>query len=123
MPEPNQKKVLLIDDEHEIVDILKGYLEEEGYLVEQAIDGTKGLALLESFRPDCMIVDLKLPDMSGIDILRKARETYPDTKVIVSTGYVDQSLMDEAEEFGRDAFIQKPFDLETIIKEIKKLLG
>lgn len=117
-----KKKILIIDDEVGIVEELKDYLSEEGFNVQTAVDGKAGMELLESFGPDLVITDLKLPDISGIEILKKARTDYPHMRVVVSTGYVDQSLIDEAENFGRDSFIQKPFDLEAIRKEVDKLV-
>jgi len=124
MPEaagPMERKVLLIDDEGGILEELKDYLEEEGFAVRTALDGTKGLELIESFHPHVIVLDMKLPDIPGIDILRKVRTLYPDIKVIVSTGYVDPVLIDEAEVLGRDAFLQKPFNLETMRREIDRL--
>ena len=117
-----KQKILIIDDEQGIVEELEDYLEEEGYGVETALDGKRGLELLETFRPHLILTDLKLPDVSGIEILKKSREFFPDTRVIVCTGYVDQSLIDDAEASGRDAFIQKPFDLECVKTEIEKLI-
>jgi DNA-binding NtrC family response regulator len=55
--------------------------------------------------------------------LKFAKETFPNTKVIVNTGYVDQNIIDEAERLGRDAFLQKPFNLERLQQEIERLLG
>ena len=116
-----ERKVLLIDDEGGILEELKDYLEEEGFTIRTALDGTKGLELVESFRPHVIVLDMKLPDIPGIDILRKVRTLYPDIKVIVSTGYVDPVLIDEAEVLGRDAFLQKPFNLEAMRREIDRL--
>jgi DNA-binding response OmpR family regulator len=115
------KRILIIDDERGILDEVKDYLEEEGFCVETAEDGTKGLRLLESFRPHVMILDLKLPDISGMEILRKSRQSFPGVRVIVSTGYVDPVLIDEAEALGRDAYLQKPFNLEVLKMEIDRL--
>jgi len=115
-------RILVVDDEVAIIEELYDYLTEEGYEVRTALDGTTGLQLLKEFRPNVIVTDLKLPDISGLEILSTARESYPDVKVIVCTGYVDQDLIDDAERLGRDAFIQKPFDLEFIRSEIDKLL-
>jgi len=117
-----KQKILIIDDEQGIVEELQDFLEDEGYWIETALDGKRGMELLDSFKPRLVVTDLKLPDFSGIDILKKCRTHYPDIKVIVCTGYVDQVLIDEAEALERDAFIQKPFDLEFMKKEIEKLI-
>ena len=118
----DRHKVLIVDDEGAILEELDDYLTEEGYEVRTALDGARGLELLGEFLPKVVVTDLKLPDISGLEILARARQDYPDVKVIVCTGYVDQGLIDEAEKLKRDAFIQKPFDLEFIRSEIDKLL-
>jgi len=115
------KKVVVIDDEPGIVEELKGYLEEEGFAVETALDGSSGLEVIERFRPHVIVLDMKLPDIPGIEILRRVRTIYPGIRVIVSTGYVDPVLIEEAEVLGRDAFMQKPFNLETIKRELDRL--
>jgi len=117
------RRVLIVDDEPEILKEIADYLAEEGYEVRAAPDGAKALALIEEFRPQVVVLDLKLPDISGIDILRQIRNSYPDIRVIVSTGYVDQAMIDEAESLNRDAFLQKPFDLDTVKREIDQLIG
>jgi len=119
----NNRRILIVDDEPAITEELSDYLREEGYEVATALDGKGGLKFLETFQPEVVLTDLKLPDMSGLEILATVRRSYPNIKVIVCTGYVDQQLIDEAERLERDAFIQKPFDLEFIRGEIDKLLS
>ena len=85
--------------------------------------GKGGIEQLSNFKPDLVLLDVKLPDMSGIEVLKVCRKISPGTKVIVNTGYVDQSLIDEVEEIGHDAFLQKPFDLEQLKQEIDRLLA
>ena len=117
------KKLLIVDDESGIVEEVKTYFEEEGYKVFTADTGKEGLDALALHQPDLVLLDMKLPDMSGIQILKVCKETYPATKVIVNTGYVDQNIIDEAERLGRDAFLQKPFNLERLQQEIERLLN
>ena len=117
------KKILIIDDETGIVDEVKTYFEEEGYTVYAADTGREGLEVLEKHKPELVLLDMKLPDMSGIQVLKICKEKYPAIKVIVNTGYVDQNIIDEAERLGRDAFLQKPFNLERLQQEIVHLIG
>lgn len=116
------KKLVIIDDEMGIVDEVVDFFREEGFEVHAADTGKEGIECVRRVRPDILILDIKLPDMSGLDILRKMRELSPETRVIVNTGYVDQDIIDEAERLGRDAFLQKPFDLEVLWGEVDKLL-
>lgn len=116
-------KLLIIDDESGIVEEVKGFFEEEGYEVFTADTGRDGLDMLAKITPDVLLLDMKLPDMSGIQILKFCKETHPSTKVIVNTGYVDQNIIDEAERLGRDAFLQKPFNLERLQQEVERVLS
>ncbi len=116
-------KLLVVDDENGILEEVKTFFEEEGFQVFVADSGEEGIQLLKREKPDILLVDMKLPDMSGLLVLKVAKESSPLTKVIVNTGYVDQVLIDQAEELGRDVFLQKPFDLMCLKKEIDRLLG
>lgn len=116
-------KLLVIDDENGILEEIKTYFEEEGFQVFIADNGEEGIQLLKRERPDVALVDMKLPDMSGLLVLKIAKESSPLTKVIVNTGYVDQAIIDQAEELGRDVFLQKPFDLVCLKQEVERLLG
>ena len=116
-------KLLVIDDKNGILEEVKSYFEEEGFQVFTADSGEEGIQILKREKPDVLLVDMKLPDMSGLLVLKVAKEASPLTKVIVNTGYVDQVLIDQAEELGRDVFLQKPFDLMCLKKEVEKLLG
>ncbi len=118
-----KKKILIVDDEAGIVLELKEFLEEEGYEVYMADSAKAGIQLVEEIHPDVVMIDVKLPDASGIDVLRAVKEKSPKSRTIMVTGYVDQNVMDEAEKIGRDTFLQKPFDLVRITEEIEKLLN
>src|SRR3989338_7616522 len=116
-------KLLVVDDENGILEEVKSYFEEEGFQDFVADSGEEGIQILKREKPDVLLVDMKLPDMSGLLVLKIAKEMSPLTKVIVNTGYVDQGLIDQAEELGRDVFLQKPFDLVRLKREINQLLG
>ena len=118
-----KKKILIVDDEAGIVQEIKEFLEEEGYEAYTADSAKVGIKLVEELLPDVILIDVKLPDASGTEVLRACKEKSPKTKTIMVTGYVDQAVMDEAEKIGRDTFLQKPFDLVKITEEIKKLLA
>ncbi len=116
-------KILIVDDEPGIVEEVSGFLSEEGFEVKTADTAKDGMVLVRSFLPDVLLLDMKLPDQPGLDVLRFTKEISPQTKVIVITGYVDQKMIDEAEALGRDAFLQKPFNLERLVEEISTVLG
>ncbi len=116
------KKLLIVDDELGILDEVREYFLEEGYDVRTADTGKDGIELLAEMKPDVLLLDMKLPDMSGIEVLKVCREISLHTKVVVATGYVDQHIIDQAERLGRDVFLQKPFNLEHLKAEIDRLL-
>ena len=116
-------KLLIVDDEPGIVEEVKSFFEEEGHKVYIADTGEDGIRLIRKLKPDILLIDMKLPDISGLRVLMSAKEMSPKSKTIVITGYVDQSLIDEAEKLGRDSFLQKPFNLEVLKNEVDRLLG
>ena len=116
------RKLLIVDDEAGITDEVKSFFEEEGYQVFIADTAKEGIQLVSKIKPDVLLLDMKLPDMSGLRVLKYAKVESPKTKIIVITGYIDQIMFDQAEELGRDTFLQKPFDLERLKFEVDKLI-
>ena len=115
------KKILIVDDEVGIVEEVKSFLEEEGYQVRTADTAKDGIKAAEEMKPDVVFADVKLPDVSGIEVLKAVKEKCPGAKVVMVTGYVDQNVMDAAEKLGRDSFLPKPFDLIKVVEEIERL--
>ena len=120
-PKSPRPKLLIVDDEEGIIEELVGFFQEEGFDVSAATDGERGIQLLKSENPDLCLLDLKLPDMSGLLVLKIAKETCPNIKVIVNTGYVDQRLVDQANELKCYIFMHKPFDLFELKQKIDEL--
>ena len=117
------KRLLIIDDEAGIVEEVEAFFKEEGFEVETADTTKDGLEAVENFHPHLVVLDIKLPDGSGIDVLESFKEKFPEVKVIVNTGYVDQRIIDQSERLGADAFLQKPFNLVRLRDEISRLLA
>lgn len=115
--------LVIVDDEPGIVEEVKIFFEEEGHRVYTADSGEQGIEVIRKRKPDLVFIDMKLPDISGLRVLEETRKISPKSKTIVITGYVDQALIDQAEKLGRDAFLQKPFNLETLRFEVDRLLG
>ncbi len=115
--------ILIVDDEAGIVEEVKAFFEDEGHRVYTADTGEDGIQFVEKLKPDVILIDIKLPDISGLRVLEASKKSSPKTKTIVITGYVDQGIIDEAAKLGRDAFLQKPFNFEVLQGEIRKLLG
>ncbi len=117
------KKLLIVDDEDGIVEEIADFFREEGFEVHKAHTGEEAIQALRSTGPHLVMIDLKLPDMSGLLVLKVAKEINPRIKAIVNTGYVDQNMIDQAQELGCDVFLHKPFDLVKLKEEIDRLVG
>ena len=103
-------RVVVIDDDPKMVDLLVTCLRDEGYGVLGALTGDEGLKLVLS-RPDLVLLDLLLPGMNGLDVLKRLRAINPTIKVIAVSGNIDSGLAREALELGALAYVDKPFDV------------
>ncbi len=111
--------VLIVDDERTLARAIKAYLEEAGYQAEVADDAAAALPLLASLRPDVVFTDVRLPGMSGIELLKKIREFDPNIAVVVMTAHGTIEGAVEAVKLGAFDYLKKPLDLE----ELKLLAG
>lgn len=118
------KKILIVDDDYEIVDSLRYALEDHGYLVVVARDGNQGLALAERENPDLMILDMMMPKRSGflvLEKLRRVRET--PLPVIMITGNEGSRHKAYAELLGVNDYIRKPFAMDRLLQAVANLLS
>lgn len=116
-------KLLIVDDEEGILREVKDFFDEEGYQAIAIDTGEGGIRLIEQETPDLVLLDLKLPDISGLQVLNVLRKSFPQCKVLVNTGYMDQSLMDQAAGMGCDGFLCKPFNLIRLKEEVDRILN
>lgn len=117
------KKILIVDDDYEIIDSLRYALEGEGYAVIIARDGNQGLALAEKENPDLMILDMMMPKRSGflvLEKLRRMRET--PLPVVMITGNEGSRHKAYAELLGVSDYIRKPFAMDRLLQSVAKLL-
>ncbi len=118
------KRVLIVDDDSEIVESVKFALESKGYDVIVARDGNQGLALAEREDPDLMILDMMMPKRSGFLVLEKLRRTRPDPiRVIMITANEGSRHKAYAEVLGVDDYICKPFAMDRLLESVKRLLA
>jgi two-component system, NtrC family, response regulator AtoC len=106
--------VLIVDDERTLARAVKAFLREAGYEAEVAGDAEKALELVESLRPDVVFADVRLPGMSGIDLLKKIREFDPAIPVIIMTAHGTIEGAVEAVKLGAFDYMKKPVDLEEL---------
>jgi DNA-binding response OmpR family regulator len=115
-------KILVIDDNPHVVDILGTYLQQEGYGILGALTSDEGLKLAILSKPDLVLLDIALPGTNGIEVLKRIRSINPTTRVIMVTGNSDPVLAREALELGALAYIDKPFDFEYLKRVIAAAL-
>ncbi len=112
-------KLLIVDDDTNIQRLYKEELEEEGYDVTVATTGTNALELFQKENFDIVTLDILMPDIDGISLLRKMKEQKPDIPIIMSTAY---DYRDDFAVWASEAYIVKSSDLGELKKTIKKLL-
>jgi len=114
-------KIILVDDEPEILTLVRDYLAREGFSVMTAMNGTEGMQLIEREKPDLVLLDWMLPGMSGLEMCRRLRETstIPIIMLTAKSEEIDRVL---GLEFGADDYIVKPFSLRELTARIKTVL-
>jgi len=115
-------KVLVVDDETEVCDALKEFLEEEQYVVEIANDGEEALEKLEEFKPHCILLDIRMPYLNGVDALNMIKQRSPVTEVIMVTALQKIKMAEECMRNGAFGYITKPIDLDYLLNEVKNAL-
>jgi len=128
MQEENRKKVpvtlLVIDDDREMLAILKDFLEQEGYRVIAKLSGDNAIATVELERIDLVILDKEMPGMNGLDFLSFLRHRFPQTPVIFITAFGGPHVAEEAIRRGAARYLEKPFrvtDLLSAVRTVTKM--
>jgi two-component system response regulator PilR (NtrC family) len=117
-----KSKILVVDDEPGMREFLEIMLEKDGYIVETAADGSKAIDKIENTLFDLAIVDIQMPGMNGIEVLKRVNEKSPETVVIMITAYASHETAIEAMKLGAYDYITKPFKIDEIKLVIKKAL-
>lgn len=113
--------ILLVDDEPPILELARGYLEREGFAVASAADGTAGVDLARSLRPDVIVLDVMLPGLDGFEVLRQVR-TFSDAYVLMLTARADEVDRLVGLSVGADDYLVKPFSPRELVARVKALL-
>lgn len=111
--------ILIVEDEQAIRESIQLFLTEEGYECNYAEDGKKAIAKACSEKYDLIILDLDLPHFNGLEVLKKVKECYPDTVVLIITAYYDIEQAAEALLLGASRMILKPIDFEELLAVIE----
>lgn len=122
--EKQRQRVLIVDDDNEIVESVRYALESNGYEVLVARDGNQGLAMAEREDPDLVVLDMMMPKRSGFLVLEKLRRTRPvPLRVIMITANEGSRHKAYAEMLGVDDYIRKPFAMDRLMESVKRLLA
>jgi len=113
------QRVLVVDDEPTVRDVVARYLERDGYVVREVGDGAEIAAAIESFRPDLVVLDVMLPGTSGLDVLRELGNRVP---VILLTARTDETDRVLGLELGADDYVVKPFSPRELVARVRSVL-
>ncbi|MBT8489161.1 MAG: response regulator, partial [Gemmatimonadetes bacterium] len=115
-------RLLVIDDESGIRSALAQVFEYEGHEVTEAADGHEGIELADSFRPDVIFLDVKMPGLDGLDVLERLRDEDPSTLVIMISGHGTIDTAVEATRKGAYDFLEKPLDTDRLLVTLRRAL-
>ena len=108
---PAKNKILVVDDEEALRVVLSSELEGEGYQVSSAADGQEAINILTTKEFDLILLDIKMPNVDGFEVLKFIKDRWPKTKVVMLTGFADLKNAIESKKLGAEDFISKPYDL------------
>jgi CheY-like chemotaxis protein len=113
-------KILIVDDEHFVRDLLVKILRKQGHDVRWAACAPEALALLETELPDLVITDVVMPGMDGFELLRRIKGSHPTVKVVVLTGFARRQSISDFLLYGADGYLAKPFQVAELIQLVDR---
>lgn len=123
--ESGKRKALVVDDDPSLVELMRDVLQSDGrFEVRVANNGFDAGMLTKEYRPDIIILDVMLPDINGKEVCQRVRSdpTMDDVKIICISGMVEQDKIADLKEAGANDFLQKPFEVETLLERVCELL-
>ncbi len=123
--ESGKRKALVVDDDRDLVELLRDSLEADGrFEVRSANNGFDAGMMVKEYRPDVIILDVMLPDINGKEVCQRVRSdpSLDDVKILCISGMVEQDRIRELHDAGANDFLQKPFEVETLIQRACKML-
>ena len=116
-------RVLVVDDEEDAREMLAAILSQAGFDVDDAADGFAALTKVSRYRPDVVVTDLRMPGMTGVDLLQRIRRIHGDVPVILATGLETWDLCTAAEAYGAVTCLVKPLELDELVWHIEMALA
>jgi DNA-binding response OmpR family regulator len=115
-------KFLIVDDEPDVVDSVSELFTLRNYNVVTATSGTKALEMVKKENPNIIILDIRMPDISGMDVLKEVKKNYPKIRVIMLTGVEDESTKNMAMGLGASGYLTKPYSYSELLDMSRKLI-
>lgn len=115
-------KILIVDDQYGIRLLLSEVFSKEGYLTFQAANGIDAIKIVKSQPPDIVLLDMKIPGMDGLEILKNIKKIDQDIRVIMMTAYGELDMLEEATKCGVITHFTKPFDIEQLRDAVAEVL-
>ncbi len=106
------RTLLIVDDEEKVREVLSRFFTTRGFSVTTAGSGAEALKRLDAWAPDYLLLDIHMPDVSGLDVLQQAKQRHPALRVVMVTGRDDTALMDRAFELGAVDYVTKPLNFD-----------
>jgi DNA-binding NtrC family response regulator len=116
-------RILIVDDESDLRNLLNHVLTQAGYEVVEAPGGEEALNILQRETFDIAFLDIQMPNINGIQVLKYLQKNSPSTKAIMLTGYAGLKNAMEAKQFGATDFINKPYNIEDILATVERLVN
>ncbi|MCM3722592.1 MULTISPECIES: response regulator [Solibacillus] len=116
------KGILIVDDQQGIRMLLNEVFKKEGFTTYLAANGFDAIKIAQENALDCVLLDMKIPGMDGLEILARLKEDHPELPVMMMTAYVEQHMMDRANELGVIKYFTKPFNIFEVRDEVNKLV-
>ena len=118
----NHARILVVDDDESIRNAVKAILEDEGYIVDLAATGMEAIKRTEETAYNVALLDIRLPDMEGVELLKLMKDAVPRTRKIMVTGYPSMQNAVVALNKNADAYLIKPVDIEKLLNTVKEQL-
>ena len=115
-------RIIIVDDDENIRKTLKIILEDEGYVVDLAATGNEAIEMTQETAYNIALLDIRLPDMEGVELLKRIKDNVPRTRKIMVTGYPSMQNAITALNKSADAYLVKPVDVEKLLKLVKEQL-
>lgn len=119
----DKSHILVVDDEEALRTVLGSELTNSGYDVATASDGDEAISVIQNKKFDLVLLDIKMPNVDGFEVLKFVKKNFPKLKVIMLTGFADLKNAIESKKHGAEDFVSKPYDLVDLLTTIERVLS